>query len=286
MLGALVGIVASLCIGSVFMAILSGVRLPRSPSYGGRAEVVQIAGLVAKPVHSAGTGRPRMGEAALLARIDEQLARADAVAQGGGTLAPIAMEYASAIRDGRRAAENVPSAEPLMRAGVETWTADREGDQSAFLSGLVDVGTELAVVSEWSERLRSAHSRIVACRLRLAEAAKQHAAPQCPGVSVSISFQESGVDVGVAADTLVLGLQGGRQLTNALVIIDLFGMNGDTLSNCYFVPVWQSGEVKEANLASAPRWARETVTHVQRIRCLVLADECTVTVEDWTRALP
>lgn len=242
-----------------------------------------MAALVAKPLNPAGTGFQSRSEASVLAEIDERLARADAVERGGGPLAAIAAEYAAAIRDARQVAKNVPSAEPLLRAGAEAWSADRNGDDAAFFSGLLSVGAELAAVSEWSERLRSAHVRIVACRLRLAELAKQHAAPPCSGVEVSLGFEEVGVDAGSTSDTIVLAMQGSRTLTNVVVIVDLFGKFGDVFSNCYFLPVWQPGEAKEAVLASSPRWARETVTNVQRIRCLVLADECSVVVSDWTR---
>lgn len=259
--------------------MLAGQSEPSRPAT--RAEVVELAKLVAKPLIVPGTREQAPNEAGVRAAIGLLRGRAGEIARGNTNLAPIALEYGSAIQEVEKFMSDPPNLQPLLRQGIDTVQSSvREDNREAGL-GLLGIVSEVSKIKEASDRLNTIHARFVACRLRLAEAAGRVRAQPASGAPVEVRFQESGFGAPVASDTISLSNRSGSPLTDAIVVTELTGASGETFSNCYFADSWAPGATLLAICqSSAPR---ETVDQVKLVRCRVFAAEITSPLMEVTR---
>lgn len=271
LIGATAGVAVSGLAGLVIILVAAAwVATPPPPVH---ADVSRTASLVARrllPPEFVSTG---VREAELHAALAAKIQDAAAMATERSALAPVAAEYGAALLRIKEVLDNSPSGGPLIQAGLEAWQGRVNDDSGAFLSGLLGMGGEVVRLHQVSQQLETAHARVVACRLRVADAAMRLAVPPGAGPVVELDFQERGVDDGVTRDALVLRNVSGRPLTGVVVISVLVGETGDEVRNCFFADRWEADGVLVGVCNSAAPF-RETVHHVKQVQCMVVAVEC------------
>ncbi len=248
------------------------VRPNRASSPDQPVDLVEIAALVARPLVETAAPAPTESEAAALAELAETIARADALAKRTGPMAPVAADFTRALCDLQAAVEDAPSDQPLVRAGLDTWRSSLDGDDRGTVVGLLSVGSELIAMDEFMRRIEAIHARLVACRIRVGEAAWRARSSSRREPGIAAEFAESGIAGSVVAeDTLALTNRSGRVLTNAMVIVELTGRDGEQFTNLYYTDRWDSDRTLLA-VCRSERPSRETVHHVVRVRARVLAE--------------
>jgi hypothetical protein len=252
---------------------------PRAP---GQDDAAALARLVARPLVPEGFKEPTLSDAELIAGLDSRTAQADALAATSGDLAPIAHEFADAFRAMKEIVNHPPSVQPLIRSGIETWQKSLEKDDRGTLIGLLGIGSELSKLSEETDKASAVHTRIVACRLRLAEIVRRAARPEATSDTVSYTFVESRPFSQIESDTLYLTNVSGVRLTDVFVAVELTGASGETFSNGYFADAWEAGETRLA-VCRSERPGRETVHDVKKVRFQVFAAERTSRQGELTR---
>lgn len=260
-----------LLIGVVLLAlagVLTAVLVSR-----GSPEPSHLARVVARPLVAEGMVEPKVSEAEMYAAMSSKLADARRLGQGSSELATVATEYADALNSLRALLADAPSAQPMVRSGLGAWQGSVADDNAAFFLGLLGVGAELSRFSEFDEKLKAAHAKIVAARLRVAEIASEQAAPAVTTSVVSANFAESRGPGTVPNDTLTMRNTSGRPLNNVMVATELTGLSGERFSNLYFVDKWEPNQALQAICRSASP-GRETVRSVTQVRFRVFSDEC------------
>lgn len=237
----------------------------------------ELASVLARPLVPEGVIEPIVNESEMYAALSSKLADAGRMASGRGELALVAREYQEALNSIRALILEAPSAQPLVRAGLDTWQGSLENSSQGFLLGLLGVGSELSKLSEYAEKWSTVHARVVACRLRVAEIAAIQSVAESTTPVVSASFAESRGAGTVASDTISLRNVSGARLSNAMVVTELTGRSGERFSNLYFVRTWEPDQVMWAVCRSESP-GRETVRNVMQVKCRVIADERTSAV--------
>lgn len=166
-----------------------------------------------------------------------------------------------------------------MRAGIDTWRGSLDNNDGAFMLGLLGVGSELSKISEFSDRVSSIHSRIVACRLRVAEVAVKNAQPESEADTVTAAFTEARGFNSVANDTLALRNVSGQRLNNVMAVTELTDKSGERFGNLFYAEHWEQNQVLLA-ICRSERPGRETVHDVVRVRFRVVSDERTSRLAD------
>lgn len=239
-----------------------------------KAAVSEFAKMVACPLVEEGTTEPTVSDAELLASIDSRASTLKDLAERNEELAPVATECVNILRALQNVASDKPSLKPLFQAGVDTWRGSLENDDRGFWLGILGGISEAGKIMEYHDKLGDLHSRVVACRLRVAEAAVKQAAAEAGGNTVTAGFAERTGFNGVENDTLSLRNVSGQKLTNVMVVTELVGESGERFSNLYYAEVWEPEKVMLALCRSAYP-GRETVRDVMRVRFHVLADQLT-----------
>lgn len=250
----------------------------------GNARVTQLARIVARPLIPEGTKKIEPSDAEVLALIQSKTATAKKYAETHDDFAPISMEYASALSAFMGIADQAPSPQPLIQAGLQTLKGSLADDNGAFFLGLLGMGSELNELSRYSDKLSMIHSRMVACRIRLAELVMSEGRQESSSAVFSWQFFESGRLGSVTKeDTLKLRNVSGILLNHCLVITELTGKAGDHFTNLFFIDAWAP---EQALLAVAPSGpiGRETVRQVSQVRVRVLSDERTSALSEWSAA--
>jgi len=267
--GLFAGIALATSAGVAVLLVSGRIGEPRRADH---AAVATLANIIARPLVPQGTPDPRMSDPEALAALSSRLDEADAAAKKNTELSPVAREFSDALRAMQALLAEEHSAQPLVRAGLETWRGSIDKDDGAFLRGLLGVGTELSKFGELSDRAKAIHARIVACRLRLAEIAARTAPPEATGDTATIQFQESRAFNSVANDTVLLKNVSGARLSQAMVVLELTGATGETFSNCFFADTWEPDQTLLA-VCRSDNPGRETVHDVKRLRLRVIAAE-------------
>ena len=292
--GLVAGFALACCVGAVAIGLLmlaapregqlpAGINALRpGPRPADRAQVARAAQLVAAPLVQSEHGYSPTSESEIRAAFGLRLQQADALARENTELAPIAAEYAEALRTAQSLIESVPSPQPLLREALSVWRGGVNDDSRELVTGLLGVGMEFSKISEVSDRAASIHARVMACRLRLAEAAMRTAPPEVSGSPIQLGFSESGVDPGVTSDRIWLQNISGARRTDVVIVTELAGESGERFSNCYFVDRWEPGQTLLA-ICRSEQPGRETVHHVTLVRCRAIAAEKSSRVIDLTR---
>lgn len=215
----------------------------------------------------------------MYAALSGRMADAKRMGQGGSDLAGVAREYGEALNSLKAVLAEAPSAQPLVRAGLETWKGSLDNNDGGFLLGLLGVGSELSKISEFSDKVSTIHSRIVACRLRVAEIAARQAEPESTADTVTAAFSESRGPGTVSSDTLAMRNVSGQRLTNVMVVTELTGRSGERFSNLFFADSWEPNQVLLA-ICRSESPGRETVRNVVQVRFRVIADQRTSRLAD------
>lgn len=234
----------------------------------------EVARVVARPLVPVGTSESVVSEPEMYAALSSRLAEAARLGQGSGELATVAREYGEALNSLKAILAETPSAQPLVRAGLETWKGTVDKNDGGFWLGILGVGSELSKIREFSARVSTIHSRIVACRLRVAEIAVKHAQPESAADTATATFYESGGLSSVANDTLEIRNVSGQRLTNVMVVTELTGRSGERFSNLFFADAWEPNQVLIA-ISKSESPGRETVHNVTQVRFRIMADQRT-----------
>lgn len=262
--------VAALLLVGVLLVLVAVVLVNR----GAPARPAELARIVARPLVAEGAAEPQPTDAEMLATLALRMAEASSIADRGGDLGPVAREYADSLAALRRVLDEAPSAEPLVRAGIDTWRGGVEDDSEGVLLGLLSIGSELSKVSEFTDRVEVIHARIVACRLRVWELAARSALPESTADTVTGAFTEVGRLSTVASDTLAVRNVSGLRLTNVILVVELTGGANDRFTNVYFAERWEPDQILRA-ICRSESPGRETVRNVQLVRFRVMSDQRT-----------
>jgi hypothetical protein len=241
---------------------------------------VEVAKLVAVPLQVEGVPESNFDTPQLLANISTRINTADALGQRKSDLAPIAKDYADSLRALRQLIEEAPSAQPLIRAGIQTWRDSLDNDEGGFLFGLLGVGSELSKVKEFSEKVDRVHDRVLACRLQARDAVLSSAQPESRAITCQFRFTEVAAYNNVASDTLSLTNVSGQKLTDVVAIVELKNDSGESFSNLFYAKKWEPAQTLVAICPSGPPW-RETVHRVSRVRVRVVCNERTSRLADF-----
>jgi hypothetical protein len=239
----------------------------------------ELARIVARPLVPEGTTEPVVSESEMYAALSSRIADAKRLGQGRSELASVAREYGDTLGSLKSVLAEAPSAQPLVRAGIETWRGSLDNNDGGFLLGLLGVGSELSKFSEFADKVSTVHSRIVACRLRVAEIAAKQAQPESSADTVSAAFSEARGFGTVANDTLAMRNVSGQRLTNVMVVTELTGRSGERFSNLFFAESWEPNQVLHA-ICRSDSPGRETVQNVTQVRFRVIADQRTSRLAD------
>lgn len=242
-----------------------------------RAQVARLARLIAVPLVPLDAQDQALNQPQLFARLATNISEADSIAAQSNTISPIATEYASTLRELDRILkeESIPL-ESLTKAGTGVIRASvNDSDQELFLALLCGLDA-VSEVNTYIARFETLHTRLVACRLRLAAiACELPITTSIPGSQiVQGEFRERGIDFGVSADALHLVNLAKVSLSQVCVITELTGARGETFSNLYYIEQWAPGAQIQARCRSESP-ARETVRNVATVRFQVLAAEAT-----------
>jgi len=153
----------------------------------------ETAKLVAHPLLPEGAPMPNLSESEVLAAMWSLVDAARRIRDGGGAIGTIAGEFAHTMEPLSAVRAEPPSEQPLLRAGIDSLSGRMENNDQAFLLGLLGVGSEISKLSEVDHKVSTLHTRLVACRLRVAEVALQSARPESPTNPVTARFAEVGV---------------------------------------------------------------------------------------------
>ena len=263
---------AGLVVGAALVLAVVRVGQGNGPHARGtdHAAAAALAKLVARPLVAEGQKAPQPSDAEALAALAIATDRVDALAQEDTELGPIAREFGDALRALRPLLAEQPSAQPLVRSGIDAWRAGIEDDGRGFFLALLGVGSELSKFGEFTEKACAIHARVVACRLRLADVLARTAAPESAEGTVTARFAESRGFFSIASDTLFLTNVAGKQLEEVAVAVELTGATGETFGNCFYADAWEPGQTLLA-VCRSERPGRETVHDVKRVRFRVFA---------------
>lgn len=263
------GVVAVTVLLVGLVAVVAAVAFTKSSP-----KPAELAQVVARPLIAEGTIEPVVNESEMYAALSSKLADAKRLGQGQSEVATVAREYGDALESLKALIEEAPTVQPLVRAGLETWKGSLDNSDGGFLIGLLGVGGELSRFSEFSDRMSTIHSRVVACRLRIAEIAAKQALPESAADTVNATFTEARGLGTVASDTLALRNVSGERLTHVMVVTELTGRSGDRFSNLFYAESWDPNQVLLA-ICRSERPGRETVHNVVQVRFRVIANERT-----------
>jgi hypothetical protein len=227
---------------------------------------------VARPLLTPGKPEPQPNMPEALAILSSRVAEAKRLADGGGEVAEVAEEYAQALEALRGALLEVPSLQPLVRAGLDTLRGSLGDSDGMFLLGLLGVGAEVSRQSEYLSRVEGIHARMIACRLRAGAIAIRRAPRPAESPTVTAVFVETDGWNPNQSDTLSLRNVSGERLTNVIVLTELHGASGERFKNLFYVEAWQPDAVLLAIHRSA-RPTRETVRNVKRVQFMVISDQ-------------
>jgi hypothetical protein len=233
-----------------------------------------LARLVARPLLLQGAPEPSVGNSNVYLAISSKIVEVGALAARGDDVSPIAQDYGDTLRALQTLIGESPSLQPLLRAGIETWRGSLDNKDGGFLFGLLGIGSELSKISEYTDRLATIHSRIIACRIRLAMLAVKQANRESTANTIEWEFRKAGAVAGTTDDTLCLKNISGLRLTGAMVIAELTGKAGETFSNVFYVDQWEPGQTMLA-VCSSRGLASETVPEVVQVRARLLSHERT-----------
>ena len=271
-------IVAAIAV--VVLALRSDLMPAKPATY---AQTAELARLMAAPLVRADEAGTHASEAEIRAGFAQAIESAEAIARGNTELSPIAREYAVCIRALLEILDTPPDFRPLLGRGIESVEAYRNDDNWALFAGLLGLGVAYSDLSESTDKVALLHTRIVACRLRMATIA-QRVAPESgvSGATANWQFEESSFLSPVPIDRVVLSNVSARTLTDVMLLTVLVSRNGETFSNCYYMREWKPDDVVVALCASKSPW-RETVAGVAKVRIQLLSNEQSSTVSELVR---
>jgi hypothetical protein len=271
-LGALGGVIVTLAAVAIVGLLL--LRRVAHPEFrpADHAHIAALAELVSASLVQPGQAATTPSEAEVRAALSLAQQRTKKIVADNNELSPIALEFGDCLTQLQSVLDNPPNMQPLVQEGGNAWRGSINDDDRAFFLGLLGLGVELSKLSETSDRVRTLHARVVACRLRLAEVAGQRAAPEASSDTINWAFEESKFGSPIPNDRLTMKNVAGITMTDVFVVTELTGRRGETFSNCYFTRRWENGQTLIANCSSGSG-GRETVNNVARVRCRVIAAE-------------
>ncbi len=237
------------------------------------SEFARLAKLVSRPlrIHDSLPTPPTVAEAQT--RFREMMQEADELGKGTTETALVAQEFKQAIEATLDLTRRPPNPQPLLRAGLDTWKGSANNDDTAFLLGLLNLGSELSKATQSFNDAESIHQRVIGCRLSVASMAERKHAQTTMYPIASATFRESqGGWFSDEVDTLSLNNQSGLELTNVLVVVELEGSYGDRFKNVFFSDSWGKGRSLYAQCVSQEPF-RETVTRVTSVRFRIFSDQ-------------
>lgn len=232
-----------------------------------------LAEMIARPLVPEGKKRAEPSDPEVLALIHSRIARCKEFCKKDDEYSPIAAEYASALRTFLGLIDQAPGPQPLVQAGPATLKGSLDDQRGAFFLGLLGIGTELNTLSAYGDKLTMIHTRLVACRLRLAELAVKECERRSTGEIAMFEFSEMGhLGSTVNEDTLKVRNVSGTRLSHVMVLTDLTGKAGENFKNMFYVDAWEPDQTLQAVCPSGPM-GRETVRGVSQVRVRVISDE-------------